>query len=69
MDDAVIYKGDVPFLYNKTGGRYTEFIGNTVDTVFLALKRYHKFLISQGRNKPTMSSDLIILGHIIVTKI
>ena len=43
LDDAVIYAGDVPFHYNKIEGRYMEFIGNSIGTVFIAAKRDHKF--------------------------
>ena len=39
LDDALIYAGDIPFQYNKIEGSYTEFIGNPIDTVFIAVKR------------------------------
>ena len=61
-DDAVIYVGDKPFQY-KIEGRYTEFIGNPIGTVFVAVKRDHEFLICKGRNKPNMSSDSINFGQ------
>ena len=48
--------------YNKIRGRYIEFIGNPIGSVFITVKRDHKFQISQGRNKPDMSSDSINFG-------
>ena len=62
LDDAVIYAGDIPFQYNKVEGRYTEFIGSPKGTAFIAVKRDHKFLIIQVRNKPNMSSESINFG-------
>ena len=56
-DDAVINIGNISFQHNKIEGGLTEFIGNPIGTVFIAVKRDHDFLISQGRNKPNMSSD------------
>ena len=62
LDDAVMYAGDIPFWYNKIEGRYSEFIGNPIGSVFIAVKRDNKFLISQGRNKPNLSSESINFG-------
>ena len=39
---------------------YTKFISNPI--VFIAVEGDHEFLISQGRNKPNMSSDSINFG-------
>ena len=60
--DSVIYASNIPFQYSKIEGRHTEFIGNLIGTVYMAVKRYHEFLIRQGRNKPNMSSDSINFG-------
>ena len=49
-DDSVIYTSDIPFQYSKIEGRYTKFIGNPIDSAFIAIKRDHEFLISHGRN-------------------
>ena len=61
-DDAVIYAADIPFQYNKIKGMNTKFIGNPIGSVFIEVTRNHEFLISQGRNKPNMSSDSINFG-------
>ena len=45
--------------FSKIDGRYVKFKGNPIGLVFIAVKRDLKFLISQGRNKPNMSSDSI----------
>ena len=43
--DAVIYTSDIPFQYNKTEGRYTEFIGKPMRTVFMAAKKGSQIFI------------------------
>ena len=68
LDDAVIYVGDIPFQNNKMEGRYTDFIGNLIGTVFVAAKRDHEFLVSQGKNKLNMSSIQLTSGHIVLMK-
>ena len=59
LDDAAIYAGDIPFQCSKIEGIYTKFIGNSIGTVYIAVKRDHEFLIGQSRNKLNMSSDSI----------
>ena len=61
-DDAVIFTSSISFQYNSIDGRYTEFIGNSISTVFITAKRDHEFLVSKGRNKPNMSSSSINFG-------
>ena len=36
LDDAVIYVNDIPFQYNTREVKYTEFIGNSAGTIFVA---------------------------------
>ena len=48
LDDAVIYTGDIPFQYNKIDGRYTEFIGKSIGTAFMAAKKRSR-ISSQSR--------------------
>ena len=36
--DAVIYAGDIPFQYNKIEGWCTEFVGNPIGKVSIAVK-------------------------------
>ena len=62
LDDAVIYTGNITFQYNKIESSYTKFIGKPLCSVFIVVKRYHEFLISQGGNKLNMSSDSIQFG-------
>ena len=38
-------------------------MGNPIDTVFIAAKRDHKFLLGQGRNKPNVSSNFNNFGQ------
>ena len=52
----------MPFQYKKIEGRYTEFKGNPIGTVFIAAKGDHKFLLSRISNKPNMSSNSINFG-------
>ena len=59
LDNAVIYTGGIPFQYNKIEGRYTEFIGNPIGTIFIAIKSYHESLLSLGKNTSNISSDSI----------
>ena len=49
-------------------GRYTEFIGNLTGIFFVATKRDHTFLLSQGSNAHKMSSNSNNLWQICVTE-
>ena len=68
-DDAVIYTSYIPLQYNKIEGRYTEFTGNPVGSVFIAIKRYHEFLISRVEINLICPVIQLILGCKILTKI
>ena len=68
LDDAVIYTNNIPFQYMEKVGRYTEIIGNPTGTIFVAVKRDHKFLLSQRSNTPNMSSNLNNFRQLHVTE-
>ena len=55
--DAVIYVSDVPFQYNKREDRYTDFIGNSKGTTFVATKWDQEILLHQRNNASNMSSN------------
>ena len=67
-DDAVIYRSDIPFQYNKREGMYTEFICNPTGTVSIAAKTDHKFLVSLRSNTPNMSNNPINFGTLTLNK-
>ena len=54
-DGAVIYAGDIPFLYNEQKVIYIEFLGIPTACIFLAVSRDHEFLLSHIGNTSYVS--------------
>ena len=48
---------DVPFQYSKREDRYTEFVGNSTDIIFVVAKRDQEFVLGQRCNASNVSSN------------